>query len=185
MPAPLIGSPHAHFCPIRPSRPRPRLRRSWQLVRQARRRKGLDRVSDIDQHAHFVDLMAALTQMKWGKIVNTDSSSEFLQAWKHAVQLSGWVFFGDGTEIGLMAAADKNQLRPRWDVIEAGFHRLNRSEQFLLAHTLTFFNPDTGGWPNQKYVSQLSSPTIGEASAVMDFEGRAVLARLLISYEGW
>ena len=117
--------------------------------------------------------------------MKTDNSSAFLEAWKQAVELSGWAFFGDGTETGLLAATDKNQLRPRWDIIEAGFHRLNRRDQFLLAHTLTFFNPDTGGWPNQKYVSRLSSPTFGEASAAMDLEGRAVLARLLISYEGW
>jgi len=117
--------------------------------------------------------------------MTNESNDCFLEAWKEAVELAGHAFFGDGSATGVCVARDKNQLRPKWDAIEHGFGRLSRGEQFLLAHMLTFFNPDRSGWANQKYVSRLSAPTFGEASAALDLERRAALARLLMNYQGW
>ena len=114
-------------------------------------------------------------------------SERFLTAWKAAVALSDFRFFGDGSPFACVSAASKEQLRPRWDEIEAAFvaATMSESEQIFLAHMLTFFNSERGGWPVQKYLPALPNSSLGHAAARLDRPHRAALANLIQSYEGW
>lgn len=113
------------------------------------------------------------------------SSDDFLDAWKRAVALAGFEYFGDGTPAGCAVAAEKNQLRPRWEIIDTAFAELTEAEQIFLANVLTFFNSDRGGWPVKKYVAALPNVSIGHASARLDEPRREALAQLLTTYTGW
>lgn len=109
----------------------------------------------------------------------------FLAAWKDAVSLAGFSYFGDGTPSGCAAATDKNQLRPRWDIIEPSFPDLTGAEQIFLAQMLTFYNSEPAGWPVKKFVSALPNASLGHAAARLDEHRRESLANLLTSYSGW
>ena len=112
-------------------------------------------------------------------------SNAFLAAWKNAVSLAGFTYFGDGTPSGCAVATDKNQLRPRWDSIEPAFPDLTGAEQIFLAHMLTFFNSSPGGWPVKTYLATLPTPSRGHAASRLDEHRREALANLLTTYEGW
>ena len=116
---------------------------------------------------------------------NTAMPEQFLSAWKRAVALAGFEYFGDGSPAGCALAADKNDLRPRWDRIESAFSSLDDEQQVYLAHLLTFYNSELGGWPISKYLSRLENPSLGHASAVLDEARRAALAEVTVTYCGW
>jgi hypothetical protein len=109
----------------------------------------------------------------------------FLAAWKNAISLAGYSFFGDGTPTGCAVATDKNQLRPRWEIIEPAFPDLTDAEQVFLAHVLTFFNAERSGWPVARFLLGLPNASLGHASARLDSHRRDALASLLTTYEGW
>lgn len=114
---------------------------------------------------------------------------EFLTAWKTAVALAGFQYFGEGTPTACALAKDKNELRPRWDDIEpAFFSTMSDTERLFLAHMLTFsffFNPELAGWPVKRFLPDLHNLSMGEASASLDRHRRAALAALLVTYAGW
>jgi len=112
-------------------------------------------------------------------------SPTFFASWKSAVALAGFEYFGDGTPTGCALATDKNQLRPRWDAIEAAFPSLTEAEQIFLANMLTFFNSERVGLPISKYLATLPNVSVGHAAARLDQARRQALAQLLCAYEGW
>lgn len=109
----------------------------------------------------------------------------FLAAWKNAISLAGYSFFGDGKPTGCAVATDKNQLQPRWESIESAFPDLTEAEQIFLAQMLTFYNSEPAGWPVKKFVSALPNASLGHAAARLDEHRRESLANLLTSYSGW
>lgn len=113
------------------------------------------------------------------------TSAAFLAAWKNSIALSGFHFFGDGTPTGCAVATDKNQLRPRWESIEPAFPDLTEAEQIFLAHMLTLYNSEPGGWPIKKCLSALPNASLGHAAARLDAHRREALANLLTTYAGW
>lgn len=113
------------------------------------------------------------------------TTAAFLAAWKNAIALAGFHFFGDGTPTGCAMATDKNQLRPRWETIGPAFPDLTDAEQILLAHMLTFFNSERAGWPVQIYLAALPNPSLGHAASRLDQHRREALASLLSCYAGW
>lgn len=113
------------------------------------------------------------------------TSGSFVQAWKNAVALAGFEFFGDGTPAGCAIASDKNHLRPRWESIEPTFPDLTETEQIFLAHMLTFYNSEPAAWPVKKFLSALPNASLGHASARLDPHRREALASLVTTYEGW
>lgn len=115
----------------------------------------------------------------------TTMNERFLSAWKRAVALAGFSYFGDGTPTGCALATDKNQLRPNWDAIEPAFPSMTDAEQVFLAHMLTFFNSSSGGWPIAKYLSGLPNASLGHAASTLDQSRRDALAALLVTYRGW
>lgn len=120
------------------------------------------------------------------KKTNKEYEQEFLAAWKTAVALTGFQYFGEGTPTSCALATDKNQLRPRWDDIEpAFFTTMSEGERLFLAHVLTFFNPTLEGWPVKRFLPAIDNPSMGEASASLDPHRRAALAGLLVNYPGW
>lgn len=108
----------------------------------------------------------------------------FLDAWKRGVKIAGPGLFECGAE-SIDAATHKNQLCPRWEVVEEYLRSTSMSHwtRLFMIEMCSFYNSD---WM-QKHKSKMrmGRSSVGACAQGMDMERREVLADLLVNYRGW
>lgn len=148
-------------------------KRQGMYVGFARTPAGRDYTVESENREH---LERTLLEMQ----IPDDGLDRFLAAWKRGVRLAGPdLFHGDPD-----SATDKEQLRPRWNLIEAELRSgISHGERLFLMEMCSFYNND---WM-QKHKSAMRMPrgSLGKCAIKLDLERLQVLADLLVSYRGW
>lgn len=104
----------------------------------------------------------------------------FFQAWKRGVELIGPELFGKGTQEGLDQAVCKWDLRPNLLEINQAIEPMSSGQKKFLAAMVSFYNAREGGALFKRAgINGLAD------LAVLDLEGRQVIADLIMNYDGW
>lgn len=106
--------------------------------------------------------------------------ARFLDAWKRGVRLAGESCF-EVTASSVENATDKEQLRPRWDYVEAYLMDRSKGEAAFLAALCSFFNSHWG----QALLERAGYPNLCDLAAKLDAERAGIIAALFLSYYGW
>ena len=106
--------------------------------------------------------------------------ARFLDAWKRGVRLAGEGCF-EVTASSVASATDKEQLRPRWDYVEAYLMDRSNGEAAFLAALCSFFNSHWG----QALLERAGYPNLCDLAAKLDAERAGIIAELFLSYQGW
>ncbi|HKI52426.1 MAG TPA: hypothetical protein VJ995_10165 [Geothermobacteraceae bacterium] len=103
----------------------------------------------------------------------------FLTAWKRGVDFLGQELFGPGE---LETAKDKDQLRPRKEMVEAAMLDESCGEEQFLAAMVSFFDPAWGAELAERIECDKS---LCGLTFNLDHERIDILCALLRNYQGW
>lgn len=104
---------------------------------------------------------------------------EFLRAWKHAVTpVSG--YFG-GLE-AVIAATDKDHLKPDMPVIRENLSLISTAEEAYLIALVSFVNT---AHAERLVADSRSNQLIGHLAGRLSKEQRHAIAQLVVTYGGW
>lgn len=109
--------------------------------------------------------------------------ARFFKAWQEGVSLAGVCYFGDGTQAGLQAATNKNDLAPNFERILGALGYLSGGERTFLVAMYSFYN-DRDAQILQEGFSH-EGRSFGGTISGLDLGRRRVLAELTLSYTGW
>lgn len=106
---------------------------------------------------------------------------EFLAAWKDGVRLAGMNLFEVKSET-LEAATHIDQLRPNEEAIAGSLGVMSQYECVFILSLLQFFSDSTA----RELCEEIDCPLPSLAEiANMDAKHRAIIVRLISSYNGW
>ena len=111
--------------------------------------------------------------------LQTDAPKKFLAAWIRGIKKVGPEFFK--IKGNLSEANDKWQLEPNLDFIRQAIGGLSHGQQVLLGLLYSFFDSIEG----QKLLAQADAPNLVDALAILDLDGRKIIAELWMYYTGW
>lgn len=104
----------------------------------------------------------------------------FFDYWKKGVEIAGYRFFGDETKEGFEKAKNKWDLSPISEKIVNSFGDLSHGEAAFLAAMYSFYNDFKGA-----ELCAMQNVTSVGALTILDGNRRAVIAGLLVTYNGW
>lgn len=114
-----------------------------------------------------------------GPRIDSQQDLAFLRTWKHAVTpVSG--YFG-GLEV-VLAATDKDQLKPDMPVIRENLSLVSTAEEAYLIALVSFFNTALA---ERLVADSRSNQLIGHLAGRLDKERRHAIAQLVETYCGW
>ena len=108
------------------------------------------------------------------------ASSRFFDAWKRAVALAGYRYFGDDTKASWDAANDKWALVPDADLIRSALGVLSHGERIFLAALYCFYNDIDG----KDMCAAAGLNTVLDLT-ILDMEHKQIISDLLFNYNGW
>lgn len=108
------------------------------------------------------------------------ASSRFFDAWRHAVSLAGYRYFGDGTIAGWESAKDKWTLVPNTELIKNALGVCSHGEKVFLAALYCFYNDIDG----KDMCAAAGLNTVLDLT-ILDMEHKLVISDLLFNYNGW
>lgn len=132
-------------------------------------------LTDAEKKANELALKEALEEIEWGK----QRPERFLAAWKRGVKLAGEGFFDVQGNVDL--ATDKNQLKPKWDVIKNNLHQISSGESAFLVALYQFYNASDG----KELAEAIDCTTLRDISVCLDKKRLEVIAELFINDGGW
>lgn len=109
-----------------------------------------------------------------------DQAIDFLLAWRDGVKIAG-----DNKFLCMKSAhADVttwHQLAPRLDVMRKAATTCSQSEVAFFAAMASFYNAAEGG----KLLKKAGCNTFGDIANILNHKQRAVIAELLVNFQGW
>ena len=108
------------------------------------------------------------------------ASSRFFDAWKRAVALAGYRYFGDGTKAGWESAKDKWTLVPNTELIKNALGVCSHGEKVFLTALYCFYNDIDG-----KDLCAVAGLNTVLDLTILDRERKQIFSDLLLNYNGW
>lgn len=108
----------------------------------------------------------------------TDINTDFLQAWKNAIALIGYQYFGDGTQATCNLAKSVEVLHPRWRDIESAYPSMCEQDRLFLAYMMTSYKSPSHPKQRTFYLIKIDRKSIAKRSTIIDDKHHAALAAL-------
>lgn len=138
-------------------------------------------MSDMDKvcsnNAMRRDVIGGLLRDEKKRVINYKEN--FHSAWRDAVTLTNeWAgpFFGD-----VLQSKTRDDLCPRWAVINKAFDDLSQGEQTYVAALYSFYDPEEG----QGLLIRAEVENFLEVFLILDQERKDALLRLIKFYYPW
>ncbi len=110
----------------------------------------------------------------------TEAEERFLRAWKDGVELAGEALFGCQARTP-REACHWHQLTPKLDVIRRALPNRSQADAVFIAAMASFYNAEEG----QRLLRKAGCEAFGNLANFLDRHQRAILAVLMIEYQGW